>query len=103
VTVGTHLAALYATSGRPADRPCRVSYRRQPRGHVRPDKPDMQPGRERPPAERARDRVRGVAAGVAHAPAAPSLSSPAAAAPTRGKKRRAQSVPATRSLATTCM
>ena len=35
-----------------------------PRGHLRPDSV----GRERPPSERVRGRLRGVAEGVAHAP-----------------------------------
>ena len=51
-----------------------VSCRRRVRGPVRPDERDTQPGRERPPRDRARDRVRGVAEGVAHAPAASLLS-----------------------------
>ena len=35
---------------------------------VLPDDGDTHPGRERPPRIEARDRVRGVAEGVAHAP-----------------------------------
>jgi hypothetical protein len=46
----------------------RSSHEKTSRGHVRPDKV----GRERPPSERVRDRLRGVAAGVAHAPHQPS-------------------------------
>jgi hypothetical protein len=42
-----------------------------PHGHLRPDKV----GPERPRSERVRDRLRGVAAGVAHAPHHPHLSS----------------------------
>jgi hypothetical protein len=40
-----------------------------PRGHIRPDKR----GRERPPSERARGRLPGVAEGVAHAPSSLSI------------------------------
>jgi len=102
VTVGTQLAALCATSGRPTARPGTVSCRRRVRGHVCPDERDTQPGRERPPPDRARDRVRGVAAGVAHAPAATSLLSQLHRAGTRGTKRRANFASATSSPTTTC-
>jgi hypothetical protein len=50
-----------------------VSDRRRARRPICPDTSDTQPGRERPSAIRARDRDRGQARGVAHAPAAPHL------------------------------
>ena len=56
---------------------------------VLPDDGDTHPGRERPPRIEARDRVRGVAEGVAHAPDASSLSLTAALTSTRAAQSAA--------------
>ena len=50
-----------------------------PGGHIRPDKR----GRERPPSERVRGRLPGVAEGVAHAPSSLSTIIRAASAAAR--------------------
>ena len=89
MTVGTRLAALYTTSGRVASRPGTVSCRRRVRGHVCPDKTDMQPGVSDPirAALRAKSGAADPGSLTPRLPRTPS--SPAALGCSRGKRRRA--------------
>ena len=81
-----HTACDQAMSIRPTSVPGRTRFSLStPRGHIRPDKV----GRERPPSERVRDRLRGVAAGVAHAPHHCRLSSHAASEAAKSAALRA--------------